>query len=309
MEKVNTVSPKEMLDVISKHEVFAGFDEDATGKLEEALAIQTVAKNSQVFEMGDQPNLIYYLLKGSLTLKFPDYSTIQLQEGELIGEIGVLNGDFRLGTLTANVDSAVIAIDGTYLFDPSCVPPETSLTIIRRLSKRVTNYLRSVQQTSTQALIAQGENEYIEFKSTLRWNLKAEKKDKNVTHAITKTIAAFLNTDGGVLLVGVGDDGKMLGLDEDRFENEDKMLLFLTDSIKSQLGTLHLKNINFHTENIDGTEVLRIDVQAGSDPCYLSKEKLDHFYIRTGPSTTDLRLSKVYEYLKQRFVTPRASEM
>ncbi len=301
MDKFTPISSKEMLGAISEHEVFSGFDREASGKLEDALSYQTVAKNSQVFEMGDQPNLIYYLLEGSLTLKFPDHSTIQLREGELIGEIGVLNGNFRLGTLTANVDSAVIAIDGSRLFDPDYLPAETSLAIVRRLSRRVTNYLRSVQQTSTQDLIRQGEGEYVEFKSTLRWNLKAEKKDKNITHAITKTIAAFLNTDGGILLVGVSDDGKVSGLEADRFENEDKMLLFLTDSIKSQLGTLHLKNIDFHTESIAGSEVLRIDVRAGSDPCYLAKENLDHFYIRTGPSTTDLRLSQVFDYLNKRF--------
>ena len=249
-----------MLAVVATHEVFKGFDNESSGRLEESLSYQIIEKNSQIFEMGDQPNLIYYLLKGSLTLKFPDNSTIQLQEGELIGEIGVLNGDFRLGTLTANADSAVIAIDCTCLFEATCVPPQTSLTIIRRLSKRVTSYLRSVQQTSTQDLIAQGEGEFIEFKSTLRWNLKAEKKDKNITHAITKTIAAFLNSDGGILLVGVADDGEVLGLDADRFENEDKMLLFLTDTIKTQLGTLHLEHINFHTETIAGKDMLRIDV-------------------------------------------------
>jgi len=290
-----------MLAAVSKHEVFNGLDRAASGKLEEALSYQVVAKNSQIFEIGDQPNRIYYLLEGALTLKFPDNSSIQLQAGELIGEIGALNGDFRLGTLTANEDSAVIAIDVACLFNPRCATPETSLTIVRRLSKRVTDYLRSVQQTSTQDLISQGEGEYVEFKSTLRWNLKAEKKDKNITHAITKTIAAFLNTDGGILLVGVSDDGQVLGLEADRFENEDKMLLFLTDSIKSQLGTLHLEKINFHTETIAGNNVLRIDVQAGSDPCYLAKEKLDHFYIRTGPSTTDLRLSKLFDYLNKRF--------
>ena len=299
---MNSISSEEMLRAISTHEVFNGFDGAEFGNLANTLSYQMVAKNSQIFEMGDQPNLLYYLLEGALTLKFPDNSTIQLAEGELIGEIGVLNGDFRLGTLTANADSAVIAIDCTCLFDAKCVPPETSLAIIRRLSKRVTNYLRSVQQTSTQDLIAQGEGEFVEFKSTLRWNLKAEKKDKNITHAITKTIAAFLNSDGGILLVGVEDDGEVLGLDADHFENEDKMLLFLTDTIKTQLGTLHLDHINFHTETIADKNVLRIDVQAGSDPCYLSKEKLDHFYIRTGPSTTDLRLSKLFDYLNKRFV-------
>ena len=126
-------------------------------------------------------------------------------------------------------------------------------------------------------------------------------KDKKITHAITKTIAAFLNSDGGILLVGVSDDGEIVGLESDRFENEDKMLLFLTNTIKSHLGTLHLDKIHFHTETLKGKEVLRVDVQAGSDPCYLVTEKFDHFYIRTGPSTTDLRLSKLFDYLNRRF--------
>ena len=256
MDKLNPISPNAMLQAISKHEVFSGFDASAFGNLADTLSYQTIAKNSQIFEIGDQPNLLYFLLEGALTLKFPDNSTIQLEKGELIGEIGVLNGDFRLGTLTANADSAMIAIDGACLFDSDCVPPQTSLAIVRRLGKRVTNYLRSVQQTSTQDLIAQGEGEFVEFKSTLRWNLKAEKKDKNITHAITKTIAAFLNSDGGILLVGVADDGEVLGLEADSFENEDKMLLFLTNSIQSQLGTLHLDHINFHTETISDKDVL-----------------------------------------------------
>lgn len=301
MANFTPISPKEMLQAISEHEVFRGFDEEASKKLEGALSYHIVSKNQQVFEMGDLPNLIYFLLEGSITLKFPDNSTIQLQEGELIGEIGVLNGDFRLGTLTANVDSALIAINGSRLFDSNYISPEISLTIVRRLSKRVTNYLRSVQQTSTQEIIEQGESEFIEFKSTLRWNLKADMKDKKITHAITKTIAAFLNSDGGILLVGVSDDGEIVGLESDRFENEDKMLLFLTNTIKSHLGTLHLDKIHFHTETLKGKEVLRVDVQAGSDPCYLVTEKFDHFYIRTGPSTTDLRLSKLFDYLNRRF--------
>ena len=302
MDKFSPISAQEMLQAISQHEVFKGFDADASTKLEGALSYHYVERHNQIFKMGDQPNLIYFLLEGSLTLKFPDNSTIQLKEGELIGEIGVLNGDFRLGTLTANVDSALIAIDGTRLFDPNYIAPETSLTIVRRLSKRVTNYLRSVQQTSTHELIEHGESEFIEFKSTLRWNLKANKKDKNITHAVTKTIAAFLNSQGGILLVGVGDEGEVIGLDADQFESEDKMMLFLTSTIKSQLGTLHLENIHFHTEVIKGKVILRVDVQAGSDPCYLAQERFDHFYIRTGPSTTDLRLSQLFDYLNKRFL-------
>ena len=301
MIKDKPIQQSEMISVISKHEVFKGLPQESLDRLKSIIDIRVVNKNDTLFEIGDPPNHIYYLLSGCLTLHFPDRTTLQLEEGELIGEIGILNGDFRLGSLEADKDSTLISICGTKLYDTNFISAETSLTLTRRLSKRVTNYLRSVQQTSTKELIQKGENEHIEFKSTLRWNLKAEKKDKKITHAILKTLAAFLNSQGGILIVGVSDSGEILGLDNDKFENEDKMLLFLVSTIKSQLGTLHLEKIHYDTEVIDGKQILRIDVQAGVTPCYIAKENLEHLYIRTGPSTTDLRISKVYDYLKTRF--------
>ena len=300
IDNVN-ITKAEMIQAISEHEVFKGLPEKSLSRLQNIVDIKVVRKNETLFEIGDQPNHIYFLLFGSLTLHFPDRTSQKLEEGELIGEIGVLNGDFRLGALKANEDSMLISISGTRIYNPEIISPETSLTITRRLSKRVTNYLRSVQQTSTRELILKGENDHIEFKSTLRWNIKAEKKDKNITHAVLKTIAAFLNSEGGILIVGVSDSGDILGLESDQFENEDKMMLFLTNTIKSQLGPLFLENINFNLELLDEKMILRIDVRAGSTPCYIAKEKLEHLYIRTGPSTTDLRISKVYDYIKFRF--------
>ncbi len=290
-----------MIDAISKHEVFKDIELKSVSRIGEIIEYKTVKKNNFLFGIGDQPNLIYLLLKGSLTLRFPDNSKLELEQGELIGEIGLLNGDFRLGTLIANEDSELISICGTRIFDRDYISPEASLSIVRKLGKRVTNYLKSTQQTSTKELISKGESEYLEFKSTLRWNLKANRKDPKISHAILKTIAAFINSQGGILLVGVSDEGNVLGLDSDQFENHDKILLFLTSIIKSQLGTLHIENLHFHIEQINNRSVLRVDVQGGQEPCYLSTDKLDHFYIRTGPSTTDLRLSKVYDYIKKRF--------
>ena len=55
----------------------------------------------------------------------------------------------------------------------------------------------------------------VEFKSTARWNLKEECKDKRMEDAVVKTVAGFLNTDGGTLLIGVDDDRQVIGLTHD----------------------------------------------------------------------------------------------
>lgn len=301
MSKSTNISKVEMVKAIATHEVFKDLQPSALLQLQEIVTLKSVKENEALFKIGDQPNSIFYLLDGSLTLYFPDNTKLDLQPGELIGEIGFLNGDFRLGTLKANLDSQLIAICGTRILNPAYVNTDISLTIVRRLSRRVTNYLKSLQQTSTEEIIRSGENDQVEFKSTLRWNLKANKKDKAITHSILKTVAAFLNSDGGILLVGVEDNGDILGLEEDRFENEDKMLLFLTDTIKSKLGALHMSQIHFHTEEVSGKTVLRLDIKDGEAPCYLTRENDERFYIRTGPSTTELKTSKIYTYIKRRF--------
>ena len=297
----NNASPEEMVTLISQHEVFAGFDPTEREQLRSIVSYRHAEADDVLFEIDDPPDTLFFLVDGALTLEFPDNSKLDIPPHELIGEIGVLNGDFRLGRLVAEQHSNLIALATDSLFDADVIDPSVSLKIVRRLSRRVTNYLRSKQQTSSRELIAAGETDHVEFKSTLRWNLRAERKDPKITHAVLKTIAAFLNSDGGTLMVGVADDGTIVGLDHDDFENDDRLLLFLTDVIKSKLGTLHLDDIHYHTEQVDDKTFLRVDVQPSSTPCYVIDDQNDRFYVRTGPSTTDLRLSELYDFINKRF--------
>ena len=295
------MSEEEMVELISRHEVFAGFGPTELEQLRSVVSFREAKATETIFEIDDPPNNVFYLIDGALCLNFPDNSRLKVAPNDLIGEIGVLNGDFRLGRLVAEQDSQLIAIRTDRLFDADVIPASLSLEIVRRLCRRVTNYLRSTQQVSSREIIASGESEHVEFKSSLRWNLKAEKKDPAMTHAVLKTIAAFLNSSGGTLMVGVADDGAILGLDHDGFQNSDRLLLFLTDVIKTKLGVIHLDNVHYHIEQIDELDVLRVDVNASNIPCYFIDESRDRFYVRAGPSTTDVRLSKLHNFINKRF--------
>ena len=96
-------------------------------------------------------------------------------------------------------------------------------------------YLRA--HRNAEELIKRGESKTLEFKSTLRWNLKEDRKDdKFVTHATLKTIAAFLNTEGGDLLIGVADDGSIVGIERDQLESDDKFMRHLAQVVRNGLG-------------------------------------------------------------------------
>lgn len=291
----------EILKALIHHEVFSGLSEEELKNLIPILSRKNYSKGDIVFDSNQKANFLFFIEKGNFTLLLGNNEYKKLTSGQLFGEVGILNMDFRTGTVTCSEDAEVIRLCGTKLFQEEFIPATIALKIVRKLGKRVTDYLRSKEQISTKEIIAQGESDHVEFKSTLRWNLYTNKKDKAIENAALKTLVAFMNSEGGVLIIGVKDDGTYLGLAQDQFANDDKLLLHLTKIIKDRIGTLFMNFLHFSIEILDNKKILRIDCQPGIEPAYLKDGQHEHFYIRTGPSTTDLKLSKVYPYIKERF--------
>lgn len=142
-------SNEAMAETISQHSVFYSLSREDKQQLYFIVSFKKVMKNETIFEVEDPPNHIYYLYEGSLTLNFPDNTKLQVKPNEIIGEMGLLNGDFRLGKLVANEDSELIAICGSTLFDASIISPHIGLHVIKRLSKRVTDFLKAKQNISS----------------------------------------------------------------------------------------------------------------------------------------------------------------
>ena len=151
------------------------------------------------------------------------------------------------------------------------------------------------------ALIAQGESKKLEFKSTLRWHIHKKAYDDVIQHAVLKTIAAFLNSDGGTLLIGVNDNGEALGLEKDDFPNADKMMLHLTNLVRDRMGTIFMRFLKLSVEEVDGKQIFRVVCQSSTEPVYLRFKNSEYFYIRTGPSTDELPASQIHGYIQDRF--------
>ncbi len=64
-------------------------------------------------------------------------------------------------------------------------------------------------------IVAAGEDEYHEFKATLRWDIRESRVNKVLEEVVLKTIAAFNNKEGGMLIIGASDDGEVIGLEDD----------------------------------------------------------------------------------------------
>jgi hypothetical protein len=150
-------------------------------------------------------------------------------------------------------------------------------------------------------IIENGESTQVEFKSTLRTNLHTGEKDPRMEMAVLKSIAGFLNTGGGTLIVGLADDGTPVGIELDGFLNEDKMNLHLVNIIKAHMGPQAMTNIFSHFEDHKSKRVFVINCKRSPSPVYFKDETLERFFIRTGPSTTELSASQTQNYISKRF--------
>lgn len=151
------------------------------------------------------------------------------------------------------------------------------------------------------ALIEAGESEATEFKSTLRINLHTGEQDKRMETSALKTLAGFLNTNGGTLVIGVSDDGAPVGIEADKFPNEDKMSLHLVNIVKERLGPQAMTVMHLHFEDHDGARVLVIRCPRSRAPVFVKDGDIERFFVRTGPATTELTASQTQAFIKQRF--------
>ncbi|OGN33427.1 MAG: hypothetical protein A3I39_02725 [Candidatus Yanofskybacteria bacterium RIFCSPLOWO2_02_FULL_47_9b] len=150
-------------------------------------------------------------------------------------------------------------------------------------------------------IIRSGEDERLEFKTSLRWDVRRNEISKELERSAMKTVAAFLNSDGGNLVIGVDDEQRAVGLaadinslnkkSHDGFENHFNNLFI------SMLGPEFRQYVRLSFHTLDDKSVSLVQVDRAHRPAYLKTEKGEDFFIRTGNATTALKVSQVASYI------------
>ncbi len=186
------------------------------------------------------------------------------------------------------------------------------------LAKELNDFLENITITEevnveedVLEMIENGENNGVEFKTTLRYDMNTLVINKKLEEVILKTIAAFSNADGGTLIMGVEDNGNIIGLGNDyntlKGGTKDEFENHLRNLIRKEYGTDFDKlciEINF--PKIEDEEICIVEISPFSKPLYTivsnsSGVKTKKFYVRSGNSSPELDISEVSEYINKRF--------
>ena len=160
-------------------------------------------------------------------------------------------------------------------------------------------------EPGVRSLIEAGESRVVEFKSTARHNLHTGAPDEAVTWAVVKTIAAFMNTHGGTLLVGIDDEGRPVGIESDyplvKGKDRDGWELWLTAAVKNALGTVAATDLPVRFCTIDGRTIARVDVRPGAEPVFAARkgEHREVFFARLNNATEEISGPALLDYRKK----------
>ncbi len=189
----------------------------------------------------------------------------------------------------------------------------------KMLAKELNDYLINftetsitTEQMSIDEIVAAGEDEYHEFKATLRWDVRESRVNKLLEEVVLKTIASFSNKEGGMLIIGASDEGEVIGLEEDynslKEGDKDKFELHLRALLNAAYGKeFTANNITVTFPIVDDNEVCVVEILKGTQPLYTtitdnSGHKKERFFIRSGNSSQELSsLAEITSYIKNHF--------
>lgn len=183
-----------------------------------------------------------------------------------------------------------------------------SLGVYRVLHKRLLDLdaLKSELDKDLPSIIRQGEGPLLEFKSSLRWDMQEQRINRALEAVVMKTLAGFLNSHlGGTLLIGVRDDGDIIGLEKDyqtlKRPDQDGFEQTLMTAISANLGADLCTNVHILFHVIDQKHVCRVIISPALRPVFLNQGNVPKFFVRTGGGTRDLNIQEALEFVTGRW--------
>ena len=203
------------------------------------------------------------------------------------------------GTLIVEGRSAQVLAKLKNVHDPQALAEQ-----VRGIVQEKTE-LPAVLDRPLPALIAAGEGEFVEFKASLMWDYRKQAVNKVLHEPVMKNLVAFMTAQGGLLLIGVNDEGEVIGIDADlqtlRKPSVDGFENVFNMAFGTMVGMEYRPFITLTFPALEDKTICAIHVRPSTHPAYLLYQGKEEFYLRTGNSSNALSVSSAVQYIQSRF--------
>lgn len=161
---------------------------------------------------------------------------------------------------------------------------------------------------SIEEIIEADESLELEFKATFQWDVKEGKQNKDLQKSVLKTLAAFMNTEGGTLVIGVTDDKGIHGLEDDLTLTRNSVDVFeqnVLSAFSNTIGVAYVQHLSIRfADAAGGKKVCVIEAAPSPEPVFLEFQGKHEFYVRRGNASVALNPSEQHTYIRQHFKAP-----
>lgn len=157
-----------------------------------------------------------------------------------------------------------------------------------------------------QEVIARGEGQRLEFKSTFQYCLEKNQIDTSRRNDVCKTVAAFMNSEGGTLLIGVDDSGSIIGIERDlkvEVRSWDQLQKRIVETISHAVGNDNVRRCKITKVPFKDKSVVRIVVDRSHQPVFakIDGKGKEEFYVRVGNTSPKFEGKEMVGYIKRHF--------
>jgi hypothetical protein len=254
-----------------------------------------------------------------VTWYFPFYDAdrerIMHNRGTLLGTVqiastpSIINMRVRQGWLAKRMGYGSLLIETADAAERAALKdipdPQRHMQLIWDLVQPAAAESDSFFNVAPGELVRAGEGQYVEFKASLLWDYREQRVNKELYLPVLKNTAAFMNASGGFVVIGVSDDGEILGLqpdlqamrkpDADGFENT------FNNAFNQMIGVEFRQFVDVAFPEIETEMICLLRVRPSDHPVFLNHKGQESFYIRAGNASQPLSISQAARYISRRY--------
>lgn len=220
-----------------------------------------------------------------------------------IGRVEVKSGwlarRLGYGTLLIEGQSGELLAKLKHIHDPQVLAEQVRTSIQTRMA------LPTTLNRPLSTLIDGGEGEFVEFKASLMWDYRRQAVNKELYEPVMKNVVGFMNARGGLLLIGVNDEGAVVGIEPDlktlRKPGVDGFENVFNVAFGNMVGMEYRPFVTLTFPTVAEKTLCAVSVRPSTHPAFLRYQGKEEFYLRTGNSSNALSISSAVQYMESRF--------
>jgi CRP-like cAMP-binding protein len=130
------LSLDETCQYLRKSKFFASASDDTVKSLADLAELIRIEAGEKLFDKGEIGTAMYFVVDGCVRIHNEDVVITHLGKGQVFGEVAALSQELRTAAVTAEMDTALIKLEQTAIYNTLSSQPDAAKCLIQALCKR-----------------------------------------------------------------------------------------------------------------------------------------------------------------------------